>query len=313
MSEIQSKIKELLTQINDLKKVRKHLKQLEADLGRDYKALSKLEKDLDKNLKDVEELEKLSMRSVFLKVLGSKEEQLEKERQEYLQMSLKLNELKSRIEMLEFEKEVLEKKSGDEDNLRKRLEQLKFKRENEIIHEDSSLRRKLLKIAKESDELYVFKKEMAEALQAGEKALSTLKSMLQLLKKAKQWGNWDMWSSKGGIGTYYKHDAIDRAKNLSFQARHQLYLFEQELKDIGGEFKIHFNVNLDQFSRFTDVFFDNLISDWIIQQKIVNALNNVQSVNDNVRRILQSVQVDMKRIDDRLQQNQKEKDQILLS
>ena len=47
-----------------------------------------------KEFEDIENLEKLGMKALFYKVLGSQEEQLEKERQEYLQASLKYDQVR---------------------------------------------------------------------------------------------------------------------------------------------------------------------------------------------------------------------------
>jgi len=59
---------------------------------------------------DVEELEKMSVKSVFRKILGDKEAQLEKERQEYLHAFMKYEEFKKTLDILEYEKGILQEK-----------------------------------------------------------------------------------------------------------------------------------------------------------------------------------------------------------
>ena len=49
--------------------------------------------------------------------------------------------------------------------------------------------------------------------------------------------------------------------------------------------------------RFIDVFFDNLISDWVIQRKIKNALNNVESTFDKIRRYVLMIEKEMSNLD----------------
>ena len=62
-----------------------------------------------------------------------------------------------------------------------------------------------------------------------------------------------------------------------------------------------------------DIFFDNLISDWIMQQKIKNALANVYSVRDKIDRILHSLKIDLQEITPAMQAVQKDIENIVLS
>ena len=92
--------------------------------------------------------------------------------------------------------------------------------------------------------------------------------------------------------TYYsqmKHNAINRAKNATQQAKHKLKLFDRELIDVNIE-QTQLYIKLDGFGRFIPIFFDNLISDWVIQRKIKNALNNVESTFDKTRRYVLAIE-----------------------
>jgi len=102
MTDFKSQLKETLDQYQSAEKINRHLDKLDRRLTAEGKELGKMALALDKENKDYEELEKLSIRSIFHKVLGSKEEQMEKEKQEYLQASLKYDEAKKAIELLEI-------------------------------------------------------------------------------------------------------------------------------------------------------------------------------------------------------------------
>jgi hypothetical protein len=86
-----------------------------------------------------------------------------------------------------------------------------------------------------------------------------------------------------------KHNAINRAKNATQQAKHKLKLFDRELIDVNIE-QTQLYIKLDGFGRFIPIFFDNLISDWVIQRKIKNALNNVESTFDKTRRYVLAIE-----------------------
>ena len=91
MSNFQKELDKVLKKYQDFERVNKHLIDLDKRIDESYKAMDKLERVMTKEQKEVEELEKLSLKGIFHKVLGSKAEQLEKERQEYLQAALKRN------------------------------------------------------------------------------------------------------------------------------------------------------------------------------------------------------------------------------
>ena len=109
----------------------------------------------------------------------------------------------------------------------------------------------------------------------------------------------------GGSGrssSYMKHKAIDRARQLSHKVKHHLLIFRKELKDVYEDAQINIQVEIRGFDRFSDIFFDNLISDWIIQQKIKNALTNVLHIKSQVtsalKQLKQEIPIVEKEIDE---------------
>lgn len=308
----QDKIKEVLEKLVELQRIDQHFQSTMNQLEDSYRKLDELHDILEKEYKDVKELEGLSMKSLFHKVLGSKEDQIEKERQEYLQASLKYNDCKKSVELLEFERDLLKNKITDVTVYENKLNQLKQKREKELLMSNSQQGKELMRIVHLLDELISQRKELTEARQTGSDAAHNLKVLVQFLKKAKDWGSWDMMGSNSRNTGYYKRDSIDQAREASYHAKHHLNRFQKELFDI-GERQYNFEVNIGNFNTFTDIFFDNLISDWIIQQKIKNALNNVDGVYDKVQRLLQSLDHKIVGLEDHRAKYQAAKDKIILS
>ncbi len=310
-SETQIELHKTIEEIENVKNVRKHFDQTNSELKKAYKDLDKYERILDKEYNDWQQLESMSVKSLFHKVLGSKEEQIEKERQEYLQASLKYNEIKKSVDILEYEKGLLEKKLIDVTLLQNKLKTLKKRRTQELMSSRSPRGAELREILKKSDKQIVLRNEVRRAITSGAQAAKSLEQMLAFLKQAKDWGNWDMMG-KGRMASYNKHDAIDRAREAAYQSKHLLNRFQQELYSLGaGNFS--FDIRLDSLSSFTDIFFDNLISDWIIQQKIKNALSNVFSVKDKVNRIIQSLENDLLKVDENVKALESAKEKIILS
>jgi len=281
-STLQTEIHSILAEINSLEKVQRHLEDIHGQIIASNSELSKLDKKIDEELKDIESLEKIGLKSLFTKVLGSKEEQLEIERQEYLQATLKYNELKKTTDLLIYEKELLEKKARSVVTLKKNLERLKKKREVEIKRSNGPAAQSLFDIADKLERNFILNKELVEAIDAGEKAKASVLRVLNELKNAKQWGQWDM-ASRGRGANYHKRHAIDRANQHVYKTQQLLRVYEKELRDLGMEVSLRFK--LQNFHSFLDFFFDNLISDWIVQQKINHTVNNVLKTRDEIASI----------------------------
>ena len=313
MSQIQQEIRETLETITQLDRIRKRYDEGVVELKTAQSKLDSLHRIMVKELEDLNEIESKGLKPFFYKVLGSKEEQIEKERQEYLTASLKFNEYQKSVEVLEYEMELLQKKLSDSTSLKKNLEVLKAKRENEILKSHPKLAKQLLQISTKVDSAYVYRKELMDVDEVGQKCVKSLQDMVHHLKQAKQWGNWDMVGGRQARhASYSKHASIDKAKNISVWVKHELINLNKELKDIGHK-KEHFQLNLDNFSSFTDIFFDNLISDWVIQQKISNTLSNTASVRDRIALIVESIRNEIKKVELEITQLQSTRDKILMS
>jgi len=312
MTETQVAIQRTIEAIRQIDTVNRRVKESEEELTKAKQSMNDLTTIMDKELDDLNQMESMSVKAVFYKVLGSKEEQLEKERQDYLQASLKFNEQKDKIELLEFELGVLNKKISSKSQLVNDLVNLKKEREQEIISTNPRKAEQLLTLSRNLDHNILKQREINEAQEAGDKCAQTITEIINELKNAQHWGKWDMYGNDGRRAGHMKHTAIDRAKNLANIANHELNKFSKELADT-GEFADGFQITMDYFSSFMDVFFDNLITDWIMQQKIVNSLNMMHSNLDKVQRILISLKHKTESLNKHSNQLKVDYDQILLS
>ena len=133
-------------------------------------------------------------------------------------------------------------------------------------------------------------------MKAGSTALQSLDNVIAGLQQAHNWGQWDM-SGRNPMSNHLKYTAIDKAKDWAYEANRQLKIFEKELLDVYRRIPEDFQLHLDSFNRFIDVFFDNLITDWIIQQKIYNALNNSLNTRDKVTRMVKLLESEKPKVD----------------
>ena len=310
LKEIQGEI----ANYRSLQKAAEHVKDIKHDIDRMYAELVALEKQLEIEYKQYERLEGNSLKGFFYGVLGSKEKQLEKERQEYLQVSLKYDELKESIKLKEFERDVLEKKVGQFKQSEERLNRLKKQREQFLIRSNTKDSYRLREIINKMDRSTRLQIDISEALAAGQTLMHNLDQMIHLLKTARNWGRWDMQGGNSGrVYKRRKYSNIDRAKQVAYAIQNVMKSFEREVADVYSDFNgLNAKFDLDRFNGFTDVFFDNLISDWIVQQKIVNSLNNVKSIHDRVIRVLKALEVDDRKNQADLKDLEKNKEKILV-
>jgi hypothetical protein len=286
-----TKIKETIKKIAELQSVKRHYENTLDELDSVLAKKDSIENQMIKELEDINNLEKLGVKSIFHKVLGNKEEQLEKERQEYLQVTLQHKEVLNAIEVVEFEKNVLEKKVYSIDDLANELEGLKQMRSKEILSTPSELRNRLVFIHKKKDDLQKYETELQEAFSIGDQTSASLEKVHSQLKSAKDWGNRDMMSG-GRNGRYVKsmkHGAIDRAMNEISRTKLLLNNFNRELADIGYSNQ-RLGLQVENIARFPGIIFDNLISDWIVQNKIKGVLSTVSNLMDDVHLIMKSIQ-----------------------
>lgn len=77
----------------------------------------------------------------------------------------------------------------------------------------------------------MMKREMQEAVQAGERALQSLYAARDKLGSARNWGIFDMLGG-GFISDFVKHSKMNDAAALMEQAKSDIQRFQRELRDV---------------------------------------------------------------------------------
>ncbi len=313
MTELQQQLKESIQELETIRKVSEHTAQLRERLAAEEKALLVMETTLAKEQRDVETLEREGLTSMFRKFIGDREEKLEKEREEYLRASLRFNELFKSVELIRFELDLLSKKEQSQDTVARRVETLIAYREKELLDLDPQVALVLKGINQQADKLHKYSVEVEEAHAAGKRALELVRGCEQNLIEAQLMGQRDMWGSKYHGTGHRKHDAIDRARDLAYRSRHELIRFGNELQDVFKGMQLDVNMTIEDFGRFTDVFFDNLITDYLIQQKISKSLVNVNGTRQRLDYIMLSVDSERGVIREKLEKLEEERKKIIVS
>lgn len=312
MNVLADEIRKLLEDHQIVKKAGSRLKEIDPEIARLRNELQPLELNMQKEFEDIEALEKLGMKTLFYKVLGSQQDQLEKERQDYLQASLKYDQVRKSLELLEFERNILIKKVGGLPAIEQRLNELSAQQEKEILNMSGNASLEIKKIYSQIEAQQRMKIDISEAMKAGTKSLECIDAVVAGLQQAHNWGQWDM-SGRNPMSNHLKYTAIDKAKDWAYEANRQLKVFEKELMDVYHNIPNDFRLQLDSFNRFIDVFFDNLITDWIIQQKIYNALDNTLNIRDKVIRMIKTLELEGPKVDQSISALETQKKEYILS
>ena len=129
----------------------------------------------------------------------------------------------------------------------------------------------------------IMRREMKEALDAGERALSSLRKAQEKLNSAGNWGLFDMFGG-GLFSTIMKRSKMDDAQQLMEAAKTDLKRFQRELKDVNIPLDLRMEVG--SFLSFADFFFDGFVADYLVQSKISEAKEQVSDAIIRVEQIL---------------------------
>jgi len=302
-------LKEKIELHTTLVKTNDHLKHVSEQLKTLYQTRDKLVNKLQKEENDVKQLEGKGVKTLFYQVLGSKEKQLEKERQEYLAASLEYNNCQDSIELLEFERDILKEKVEGISVVAENIATLKQKREKEILQSntEAAIKAALSRNLIRTDDLLKERQEYIEALHVGKASLQEVTLIYNHLQKAQNWGQ---WSNQRG-SSRMKYNAIDRASKHLPRAQMHLNNFKRELLDVG----INDNrliLTLNEFSGFNLMFFDNIITDWILQQKLMKSIYAVKQTLAVIDSLLIHIDGKLRDLDQGYREFIMEKDEILM-
>ena len=281
--------------------------KLESMLGQTQKVVreeqskcSNLKVKLAEEKADADKLDELSLTGLFYSVLGTKDERLEKERQEFLAAKLKHEEAAESLEDAQQEVQCLRDELARLAEADAEYDRLLDEKEKLLAETGDDRAKKLLDMSEPLTDLNSDGKELQEAIAAGQTALNSLRQVRSELGSAANWGTWDMLGG-GIISTMAKHSKIESAKEHAHQAQQQLRRFQEELAD--ADQRLHVSLDIGGFSKFADFFFDSLIADWVVHSKISEAssacsstISRVSSAVNECRRRLAETEQDIEKL-----------------
>ena len=260
--------------------------------------VASLKKIMEEDEYDVTRLERRGLASLFYGIVGKKEEKLNEERREAVTSKAKYDVAMQEMNLVQrrisrYEEELTALKDIEMQYAYALKEKVKL-----LKATATPVSEKILQYEEQISGFENQKKEIREAISAGNKAKNIAEQVLSELDDAEGWGTWDLLGG-GLISDLAKHSSLDDAQEEIEHLQVQLRRFKTELADV--TIRAEMQVNIDGFLRFADYFFDGLFADWAVldkieesQAEVKNIIKQIQAVLDKLALMLASAEKDQK-------------------
>ncbi len=237
-----------------------------------------------KEQEDVEKLEGKSLANYFYNVIGKLDDKLDAERREVYAARVKLDAAERELAGIEQDiQEIQSQLSEIRIAEAEYIQALEAKRV-QLRSSGTPVGEQIMELEEKIAALEAQKKEIREAISAGNSAKGTADHILSELESADGWNTWDMFGGGGIITHMAKHEHLDDAQELVQELQGKLRRFKTELADI--QISANLQVNIDGFLRFADYFFDGLFADWAVDERINESRSAVQGTKNQITQML---------------------------
>lgn len=229
---------------------------------------------------DVEKLEGFSLAALYYLVTAQKAEMLDKERKEAYAAQVKYDaaqeELTAVAEEIKNTRGLLDKLAGCD----QKYMQLKQEKKDSIKQSGSPAAERIMELEEEIAVQESRLKEIREAYVVGSEALRMADEIVKTLDKAKNWGTWDTFGGGGLISDSMKRSHLNAAQRMVGDLQLKLRKYKTELADVTVE--INIEVGPDSFLSFADYFFDGLLIDWTVLNKITQSKSQAEMTRSKI-------------------------------
>ena len=280
-------LKALWEQVAEKKVVDAKYQELQTQRKTVAQRVRQLEKVKQSEQADVDRLERGSLAAFFYQVVGRMDEKLDKERQEAYAARVRYDAAARELASIDADLARLEARLKGLSGCEQRYQDALMERFREIKETNSPAAQELMESESRVVELKLRRREIREAVQAGNTALKQAGAVLESLDSARGWSTMDLVG--GGIWSdLAKYDHLDEAQEQVEQLQVDLRRFKTELADV--EINADIQVTIEGFLRFADFFFDNLFTDWEVRDRIDQSIDQVRDTKRQIQRVLDKLE-----------------------
>lgn len=252
---------------------------------------------------DVDQLEGRSLASFWYGVIGKKDEKLSKEREEAYAAAVKYDAAAAELAAVEADIRQRKMELCELQNCEGQYEQKLNEKKEAVRATGNQDAAELVRLEEQIFYIEDQKRELSEAVTAGNHALDIAESVLSSLDSAEGWSTWDLLGG-GLIADIAKHDDLDKAQGKIEELQIQLRRFRTELADVTIHADIQ--VTIDGFLQFADYFFDGLFADWAVMDQIHESQRQMRETREQIAIVLNQLNA-MKETAEQEQNRLKEK------
>jgi len=230
---------------------------------------------------DVEKLESFSGARIWAMLKRTRDADLARESAEAEAARGKAAEAKLRYDSARAAHDDLQRRLDATTHVDADLAAAMRAKEEFLISSGSPQAVRLTEIAAERGRLQSEQKELAEAIQAGQRAQTKLDALNHELSTASGWSTYDTFFGGGLISSAIKHDHMDAAADLSRAADRALSDYRRELGDVDMA-GVDGSLAMSSGTRFLDVWFDNIFTDLHVRSMIKDAQQKAATIGTQV-------------------------------
>lgn len=275
LKSLDQQILQFLEKQNLIKKLDSRLAELKSHIESKNKEIDTKKAKMESEQSDVKRLENLSIKKLFTQLLGSTEEELAKERQEYLDAVYEYNGAVDELEAIQYEHKLLEEKSDKEANVDGVLKELISKKEAYLKTRPDAISRTIQGFDRE---VFVLKKELTEIMEAFDAGKSSIEAMVELFNGLHQIHSYmNRPSNQRGIFSNIRiKELLERSTRIAGATQTRLNLYERELADVFSNYNTNFR--LDSFQDFMTQFYKFFVMEWVKRRSLEQVLHDIQEI-----------------------------------
>ena len=304
MSTLHQQLMESVREMESIREGIKYAVRLSTRLEEEERALEELEEKLTKEQRDVHTLERENVTSFIRKFIGDREEKLEKEKGEYLDVSQRHIELYKSIELMRYELGILKSKEDFLESIELKVAILLREREKELISSDLIFADLIKNLNEEGIKHHTYIKKLERLKSTVDTALSYVTSIAHRLSEARD----HLMSNKAGSALLVD-DALDHARRPLQKATQLLLRFQKELRSIFPEMDLDTQIHLEKFDSHTQSF----LSDSTFREKINTSRKNVEEIIEQVEIVRYTIDQEISDARDRLAAIEEERKRLIIS
>mgnify|MGYP003290569737 CR=1 FL=1 len=288
MTSYSNQLLELQVQIAEKEHIETKLHNLRTQKEDLEYSVSKLSYEKTLENEDVENLEGGSLLGFILRLTGGYEKRLSKEQQEAYAATVKYDTAVSELEAVELDIRHCEGELARIRSREREYEKLLQERKEALAQSDTPAGEEIRRLQDTIASQTARKKELLEAIEAGNRAKGIADQVGEHLSEASSWGTFDLLGG-GLLSDLAKHDHIDQAQKLVEALQVQLRRFNTELADVNQRIDAT-PVVIDSFTKFADFFFDDIFSSLSVSKKIDTSIGNLNQTRLQIERMLERLQ-----------------------